>query len=107
MKWLKKRTRWASGISNWEYEPLFVEQIDRETKTLINENINNIRNENFWGDFFRGVDYEVVNTKEVPNSEILKACDILKKKIDSAIESITRNCNYLKQVEKLRGEGKD
>jgi len=106
MKWLKMRTCHASGYSKWEYKALYVEKINKEIEKCVEEIVKARNDEYSWSDKYRGVEYFIINTRQVPNSKILKTCEDLERSIEYAKESIVEDTGYLIEIRNLEGKGR-
>jgi len=106
MKWLKMRTCSSSGYSRWEYKPLYVEKIDKNTNDWVQQIIEAENDNHSWSEHFRGVEYFIINTKQVPNSVISETCVDIERSIEYAKESIVKSTDYLAKIRKLNGKGK-
>ena len=59
MKFLRYRHNWAWGHSEWNCKLLAFR--DDDIKSITEEAVENLNDENSWSDKYRGLDYEVVD----------------------------------------------
>ena len=104
MKWLKMRSTWASGCHDWEYIPLYADKVDAEEikELYVEPRVDN----HSWSDKFRKIEWEIINTKQVPNTKIAKGCEYTELKIRGMERSIKDETEHLTEVMKLVGKGK-
>lgn len=91
MKWIKYNHKYAEGPSEIEY----LEISERETEEGIKELIKALKDENYWNDGYRGLDYEVVGNLPV---------ELLDKYIQDSKEYIKYYTNRITDLEKKKNE---
>ncbi len=107
MKWLKTRTKHAWGYSSWLYIPLYVKKTTRIDRKSIEESfIIPIEDENNNSDKFRGVEWDIINTRLVPNKHIEYANKKLISNIKYYKNQIEENEKRLDAINNLIGYGK-
>jgi len=106
MKWLKMRTMWAWGYTKWKYKPLYVEKINKKTEEWVQNIIEMENDEHSWSDKYRRVEYDIINTRKVPNSKILETCENIERSLDHAKKSISTHIDHLIKVKGLDGKGR-
>ena len=106
MKWLRYRVHWAGGTHDWEYIPLCVNKLDEETKGRVQEKIEDVNDNHSWSDKYRRVEYEIINTRQVPNGRIERSHQHIIWGIEGARERIERLEKELAAVEKEMGKGR-
>lgn len=98
MKWIKYRRKFASGPNDWIYEP--IENIENWDEEGIEEFIESLHDEYSWSDKYRGVDFDIVESSEVPKIKISKTIKSYKDRIDY----YKRETKNLKNMVKLLNE---
>lgn len=106
MKWLKTRTTWAWGIKDWKYNPFFINKIDSKIEDWVKMFVKSIHDENNWSDKYRGVDYEIINTKQVPNLKIKREIEQIEDNIKYMKESIKTETKNLAEIKALSEKGR-
>jgi len=104
MKWLKMRSTWAWGCSDWEYIPLYADKVD--TEEIKELHVDTKADGHSWSDKFRKIEWEIINTKRVPDSKIAKKCEDIEFKIQYLEGSIKDETEHLTEIMKLVGKGK-
>ena len=106
MKWLKMRTCHSSGLSKWMYIPLYVDKEDEKTKEWVQELIEQENDEHAWSEHYRRVEYEVINTRQVPNTKIESARRDIESSIEYGKDLIEKGQKDLIEIGKLKGRGR-
>lgn len=106
MKWLRYKVHWAWGTTDWEYVPLYTNKLDEETKEFVKNKVKDVNDNHSWSDKYRRVEYEVINSRQVPNAKIEKAYQDLAEQIAYWTEAAENGRDQLFLLEKLKGAGR-
>ena len=100
------RTCHSSGCRRWTYKPLYVNKLNEDIDSWIKDIVEEEDNRSGWSEHYRGVEYFIVDTKQVPNSRIQSVCESIKDSIEYAEKSIVANAKHLAEIEGLNGKGR-
>jgi len=106
MKWLKMRTIWAWGATNWEYIPLYVNKINEDIEGDVQATVEEENDRNNYSDKYRRVEYDIINTKQVPNSKIDDVVENHLTSVKWKEEAIVRDRKRFFELEILQGKGR-
>lgn len=107
MKWIKRRSKWAWGCSKWEYVPLYVNKVkEEEMEELGRTYIQPEADNHSFSDKFRGIDWYIINTRQVPNSKILECGQNLLNSIKWEKDEIIKDTKHFSEIEMLQGKGR-
>jgi hypothetical protein len=106
MKWLKFRETWAWGCSEWKYRPLYLSRIPKEDRVEIKEEMNDLADEYNYSDKFRGIEWKIINTKQVPNKHIAATYEGIKRRIHHYKEAIKDMKKSLPLIDALKDKGR-
>lgn len=104
MKWLKLRKTWSYGYDRWKYIPLFTTKINEAD--IKEQYINPIIEDMSWSEKFRGVEYDIILTKSVPNKHIQSECEDFKSHIKYLKEEVVIETKNLLVLKELEGKGR-
>jgi len=106
MKWLKSRSTSSSGRDRWVYEPLYVIRVSKEMLKDIKYKIDKMADDYSWSEHFRGIEWEIISTKQVPNKHIEEAYKDVKYKIKYYKVCIKELKEHLPKLKELQGKGR-
>jgi len=106
MKWLKTRAMWAHGYNDWKYKPLYVNKATKAVKNFVVALVEQLAEENEWSEKFRRIEWEIINTKQVPNKHIKSATADLKSKIVNYRIWINQSKGKLIALKALKAKGR-
>jgi len=106
MKWLKTRSTSSSGCARWKYEPLYVSRVSKEMMKDIEYKIEGMADEDSWSEHFRGIEWEIISTKQVPNKHIKEAYEGIQASIRAHKRRIKSMKEQLPLLEELQGKGR-
>jgi rubrerythrin len=105
MKWVKWRSGHSSGYSKWKYMPLYVDKATKDIEESVEYEMQEKAEEYSWSEHFRGIDWEIIDHKKVPN---IKIEEIHKNLLDS-VEDLKRSIKVKEEnsilIKKLFGKG--
>lgn len=104
MKWLRLRKTWSYGVDRWKYVPLFTTKADESN--VKERYIEPIIEDMSWSEKFRGVEYNIVSTKSVPNKHIQSEYEDSKTHIEYLKEEVITEAKNLLALQELQGKGR-
>lgn len=92
--WVKVRTRWASGLGDWEFKEV-IAPLNDERRAEIKEDYDS---KNYWSEHYRGIDIKRV--AQPPLEELRKRIDNLRRLTKLQQAEVKR---YGKQIQDFYG----
>lgn len=110
MKWLKVRETGDVWHTDWQYFPLFENSNNKKAIKIVDEILNKKNERKFYSEKLylkddRGIEYKIINTNKVPNSEIFKALADSETKRNEAKKLFEKEKKHFLEVSKIVGKG--
>ena len=106
MKWLRYRHCQAAGKGDWTYKPLYTTRVSKKEYDYIKEDMDDLAHEYWHLDKFRGIEWEIINTKQVPNKHIEAAYNKVKSSIPAYKNKIKKAKERILTLELIKGQGR-
>ena len=101
MKWLKMRNKWSYGYNKWEYIPLFENEMTEKKEDFVKYLVVNENNQHSFSDKYRGVEYMIIDSNDVPDEAIQKKLNSLENNLYYTlleIKGLKENIKILKKL---------
>jgi hypothetical protein len=107
MKWLKFRHKFAHGPGKWQYRPLYKSRLSKADKVELDEEMRELTNEYNYSEKYRGIEWAIIPTKQVPNKHIDAMCEGVKRKMHYHKETAKHIKDVsLPMLKELKGKGR-